>query len=88
MDARGKHLPGRFDGASAFREGRAVVTMTFGRKSYVIDRDGRPLIELERSYPGDHDASARHNPKVRFGYIDPEGRPVLDHAWLTAQPFS
>jgi hypothetical protein len=88
IDTQGEFLPGRFDRVSAFREGRAVVSMVGGQKSYVIDRDGRPLIELEPSYPGDHDASARHNANVRFGYLDPAGRTVLAHAWLTAQPFS
>jgi hypothetical protein len=72
---------------SAFREGRAVVSSIIGRKSYVIDRDGRPLIELASSIPGDYERFARHNANARFGYIDPEGRTVW-HTWLTAQPFS
>jgi len=58
IDMQGTFLPGRFSLASAFREERAVVTMAGDNKSYVIDRDGRPLIELEHSYLSDHDASA------------------------------
>ena len=88
MDTSGKFLPGRFNGVSAFREGRAVVSSVFGQKSYVIDRDGRPLIELALNIPGDYERFVRQNPNARFGYIDPDGRTVIDHAWRTAQPFS
>ncbi len=88
IDTWGKFLPGRFNGVSAFREGRAVVSSIIGQKSYVIDRDGRPLIELALNIPGDYERFVRHNPNARFGYIDPEGRTVIDHAWLAAQPFS
>jgi hypothetical protein len=90
IDTKGAFLPGRFQTASAFREGRAVVTM-YSRtsiRSYVIDRQGRPLIEMSSSYPGSTDESARQNARVRYGYIDPEGRTVLKHGWITAQPFS
>ncbi|MBN2465512.1 WG repeat-containing protein, partial [candidate division WOR-3 bacterium] len=89
-DARGKFLPGRFQTASAFQEGRAVVTMNTGTtmKSYVIDREGRPIIELSGSYPGNTDESARQHVRVRYGYIDPAGQTVLEHVWTEAQPFS
>jgi hypothetical protein len=88
IDTRGKFLPGRFKRASRFREGRALASPIIGQESYVIDRDGRPLIELASSIPSDPDAYARHNADLRFGYIDPSGRTVLAHRWLTAQPFS
>jgi hypothetical protein len=88
IDTNGKFLPGRFNLVSAFQEGRAVVSAIINQKTYVIDLTGRPLIELENSYPGDYETSARHNAKVRFGYIDPTGRTVLPHIWITAQPFS
>jgi hypothetical protein len=90
IDSKGAFLPGRFQTASAFREGRAVVTMYSGTtiRSYVIDRQGRPIIEMSGSYPGITDESARQNANVRYGYIDPAGRTVLEHAWIAAQPFS
>ena len=90
IDTKGAFLPGRFQTASAFREGRAVVTMYTGTsmKSYVIDRQGRPIVEMSSSYPGSTDESARQNANVRYGYIDPAGRTVLEHGWITAQPFS
>ena len=90
IDTRGAFLPGRFQTTSAFREGRAVVTMHSGTsiRSYVIDRQGRPIIEMSSGYPGSTDESARQNAGVRYGYIDPAGRTVLSHGWITAQPFS
>jgi hypothetical protein len=90
IDTKGAFLPGRFQTASAFREGRAVVTMytAASMKSYVIDRQGRPIVEMSSSYPGSSDESARQNANVRYGYIDAEGRTVLEHGWITAQPFS
>ena len=90
IDTKGAFLPGRFQTASAFREGRAVVTMYTGAsiRSYVIDRQGRPIIEMSSGYPGSTNESARQNASVRYGYIDPAGRTVLKHGWITAQPFS
>jgi hypothetical protein len=90
IDTDGAFLPGRFQTASAFREERAVVTMhaAGSMKSYVIDPQGRPLIEVESSYPDDTDETARNNANLRYGYIDPSGRTVLEHAWITAQPFA
>ena len=86
IDRDGEFLPGRFSRAGGFGEGRAVVTM--GDRSYVIDAKGNPLIELDASYPGDPSYSARNVPDVRYGYIDSAGQSVLEHAYISAQPFS
>ena len=86
IDTRGEFLPGRFGLAGGIAEGRAVVSV--GDRSYVIDDKGNPLIELDPSYPGDPASAARHVPGGRYGFIDPSGRPALEHAYASAQPFS
>ncbi len=82
----GEFLPGRFDRAGGLAGGRAVVSM--GDRSYVINARGDPLIELDSSYPSDPSHSARNVSDVRYGYIDPSGRPVIEPAFILAQPFS
>jgi hypothetical protein len=82
----GEFLPGRFNRAGGIAAGRAVVSM--GERSYVIDAKGDPLIELDSSYPSDPSHAARNVSDVRYGYIDPSGRPALEPAYISAQPFS
>ncbi len=82
----GEFLPGRFNRAGGIGAGRAVVSM--GDQSYVIDAKGDPLIELDSSYPSEPSHAARNVSDVRYGYIDPAGRPVIEHAYILAQPFS
>jgi hypothetical protein len=86
MDRDGEFLPGRFDFARPMADGVAIVAV--GEHSYVIDRRGSPLVELDHSIPQDPSFAAQRVARVRYGYLDPNGGTALPHAYIHAQPFS
>jgi len=86
MSRDGTFLPGRFDLASPVVGGLAVVKV--GQHSYVIDRRGAPLVQLDASYLHDAIESIRRVVSIRLGFIDPSGKVVVAHRYVTAQPFS
>jgi hypothetical protein len=86
MRRDGTFLPGRFDSASGFAGGVAVVSV--GQHSYLIDREGAPLVEFDHSYLRGPEYSARRAVSLRMGYIDAGGRDAIPSRYITAQPFS
>ncbi len=86
MTRDGTFLPGRFDQASSFADGRAVVKV--GERSYVVDRSGSPVVALDWSLPGDSEAAIRNTGRTAYGYIAANGETVLPHAYVEAEPFS
>lgn len=86
MRRDGEFLPGRFDLARPVSSGVAVVAA--GDHTYVLDREGSPLIELDHGYPDDPSRTARHVVGVRYGFVDAGGSWVLPPRYTSAQPFS
>lgn len=86
MKRDGEFMPGRFDLASEFSGGRAVVTTA--DRSYVVDKKGSPIVELDHSYISDRTESWHRVTSLRFGYVDVAGAVVLSHVYASAQPFS
>jgi hypothetical protein len=86
MRRDGSFLPGRFDLASSMADGTAVVNV--GQRSYVIGRDGAPLVELDHSYVRGPDLDGPRPPRVQLGFIDATGSVAIAHRYPTAQPFS
>ena len=85
----GSLLP-RVRHGGSFQGGVAVVKAEgfAGDAGFLIDREGRALIEFDRARFDDplHWASAASRPL--YGYIDKGGTPVLPHTFVRAEPFS
>ena len=101
IDAAGKIIiPTRYDGAGAFREGLARVTLN--GKTVFIDTSGRTIISPQYDIVGDFsedlapvNVGEKRDPRIgliqdpgKWGYIDKSGRLVLPLRFTKADAFS
>lgn len=86
----GALLPGKFDTATPFERGQAIVTaygLTGKQHAYLIDAAGKALFEFEGRGSQDFAFWAKSGRGLRYGYVDRTGQPVIAHQFATAQPF-
>ena len=86
----GALLPGKFDTATPFERGQAIVTaygLTGKQHAYLIDAAGKALFEFEGRGSQDFAFWAKSGRGLRYGYVDRTGQPVIAHQFATAQSF-
>lgn len=85
----GTQLP-HFRWGSSFQDGTAVVTAlgVSGESGFLIDRKGEALVEFHRARQGEAPTTVGALLRLRYGYVDREGRVAIPHIYSIAEPFS
>lgn len=84
----GRLLP-RYGFGGDFHGGTAVVRGgAGGNAGYLIDRDGDALIEFDAARFDSLERRAARTHRIRFGYLDRNGKTAIPFAFHEAEPFS
>lgn len=90
LNAQGEEIiPARFLEANDFQLGKALVKIQDNRYA-LIDKNGRTLASFAHAYvgpPGDGLLAFQDDPAGKYGFIDEQGKVVLQPAYTSAFPF-